>query len=229
LAPKLPYISKPDISSADITGLVLCGGRGQRMGGVDKGLQPYNGMPLARHALQRLQPQVGQVAVNANRHLPDYQALGVPVWPDGVADYPGPLAGFLTGLVHCTTPCLLTVPCDAPRFSADLAQRLLNALNQDQSEIAMACGIDASDLDASNFDKRPLKPQPVFGLMRVSVLPSLQQFLAQGERKVELWAQAHATSWVNFDQPQDDPLAFFNANTLEELRYIERTSSSHNP
>jgi molybdopterin-guanine dinucleotide biosynthesis protein A len=63
----------------------------------------------------------------------------------------------------------------------------------------------------------------------VSVLPSLQQFLAQGERKVELWAQAHATSWVNFDQPQDDPLAFFNANTLDELRYIERASSSHNP
>jgi molybdopterin-guanine dinucleotide biosynthesis protein A len=197
------------------------------MGGVDKGLQPYNGMPLARHALQRLQPQVGQVAVNANRHLPDYQALGVPVWPDGVADYPGPLAGFLTGLVHCTTPCLLTVPCDAPRFSADLAQRLLNALNQDQSEIAMACGIDASDLDESDFDKRPLKLQPVFGLMRVSVLPSLRQFLAQGERKVEHWAQTCHISYVNFDQPHDDPLAFFNANTLDELRYIERTSSSH--
>lgn len=192
------------------------------MGGVDKGLQPYNGMPLARHALQRLQPQVGQVAVNANRHLPDYQAMGVPVWPDELADYPGPLAGFLTGLLHCSTPCLLTVPCDAPRFPADLAERLLTALNQDQSEIAMACGIDASD-----FDKRPLKLQPVFGLMRVSVLPSLQQFLVQGERKVEHWAQTCHISYVNFDQPHDDPLAFFNANTLDELRYIERTSSSH--
>lgn len=192
------------------------------MGGVDKGLQPYNGMPLARHALQRLQPQVGQVAVNANRHLPDYQAMGVPVWPDELADYPGPLAGFLTGLLHCSTPCLLTVPCDAPRFPADLAERLLTALNQDQSEIAMACGIDASD-----FDKRPLKLQPVFGLMRVSVLPSLRQFLAQGERKVEHWAQTCHISYVNFDQPHDDPLAFFNANTLDELRYIERTSSSH--
>ncbi len=194
------------------------------MGGVDKGLQPYNGMPLARHALQRLQPQVGQVAVNANRHLLDYQAMGVPVWPDELADYPGPLAGFLTGLLHCSTPCLLTVPCDAPRFPADLAERLLAALNQDQSEIAMACGIDASD-----FDKRPLKPQPVFGLMRVSVLPSLRQFLAQGERKVEHWAQTCHISYVNFDQPHDDPLAFFNANTLDELRYIERTSSSHTP
>ena len=198
------------------------------MGGVDKGLQPYNGMPLARHALQRLQPQVGQVAVNANRHLPDYQAMGVPVWPDELADYPGPLAGFLTGLLHCSTPCLLTVPCDAPRFPADLAERLLTALNQDQSEIAMACGIEASDLAASDFDKRPLKLQPVFGLMRVSVLPSLRQFLAQGERKVEHWAQTCHISYVNFDQPHDDPLAFFNANTLDELRYIERTSSSHN-
>ena len=199
------------------------------MGGVDKGLQPYNGMPLARHALQRLQPQVGQVAVNANRHLPDYQAMGVPVWPDELADCPGPLAGFLTGLLHCSTPCLLTVPCDAPRFPADLAERLLTALNQDQSEIAMACGIDASDLAASDFDKRPLKLQPVFGLMRVSVLPSLRQFLAQGERKVEHWAQTCHISYVNFDQPHDDPLAFFNANTLDELRYIERTSSSHTP
>ena len=199
------------------------------MGGVDKGLQPYNGMPLARHALQRLQPQVGQVAVNANRHLPDYQAMGVPVWPDELADYPGPLAGFLTGLLHCSTPCLLTVPCDAPRFPADLAERLLTALNQNQSEIAMACGIDASDLAASDFDKRPLKLQPVFGLMRVSVLPSLRQFLAQGERKVEHWAQTCHISYVNFDQPHDDPLAFFNANTLDELRYIERTSSSHTP
>jgi molybdopterin-guanine dinucleotide biosynthesis protein A len=199
------------------------------MGGVDKGLQPYNGMPLARHALQRLQPQVGQVAVNANRHLPDYQAMGVPVWPDELADYPGPLAGFLTGLLHCSTPCLLTVPCDAPRFPADLAERLLTALNQDQSEIAMACGIEASDLAASDFDKRPLKLQPVFGLMRVSVLPSLRQFLAQGERKVEHWAQTCHISYVNFDQPHDDPLAFFNANTLDELRYIERTSSSHTP
>jgi len=197
------------------------------MGGVDKGLQPYNGMPLARHALQRLQPQVGQVAVNANRHLPDYQAMGVTVWPDELADYPGPLAGFLTGLLHCSTPCLLTVPCDAPRFPADLAERLLTALNQDQSEIAMACGIEASDLAASDFDKRPLKLQPVFGLMRVSVLPSLQQFLVQGERKVEHWAQTCHISYVNFDQPHDDPLAFFNANTLDELRYIERTSSSH--
>ena len=199
------------------------------MGGVDKGLQPYNGMPLARHALQRLQPQVGQVAVNANRHLPDYQAMGVTVWPDELADYPGPLAGFLTGLLHCSTPCLLTVPCDAPRFPADLAERLLTALNQDQSEIAMACGIEASDLAASDFDKRPLKLQPVFGLMRVSVLPSLRQFLAQGERKVEHWAQTCHISYVNFDQPHDDPLAFFNANTLDELRYIERTSSSHTP
>ena len=199
------------------------------MGGVEKGLQPYHGIPLARHALQRLQMQVGQVAVNANRHLPDYQAMGVAVWPDMLADHPGPLAGFLTGLQHCNTPCLLTVPCDAPRFPADLTERLLNTLNKDQSEIAMACGIDASEIDESGLEKSPLKPQPVFGLMRVSVLPSLKQFLAQGERKVELWAQAHATSWVNFDRPQDDPLAFFNANTLEQLRFIERTSSSHTP
>ena len=104
------------IDTSQITGLVLAGGRGSRMGGVDKGLQAYRGMPLAMHALLRLGPQVGEMMVNANRNLAAYESLGVPVWPDALPDYPGPLAGFLTGLERCTTPFLATVPCDSPHF-----------------------------------------------------------------------------------------------------------------
>ena len=93
-----------------ITGVVLAGGRGSRMGGIDKGLQGHLGIPLALHAVQRLSPQVGAVMVSANRHLETYASFGVPVWPDAMADHPGPLAGFLVGLEHCNTPYLVTVP-----------------------------------------------------------------------------------------------------------------------
>ena len=115
------------IESNDITGLVLAGGRGSRMGGVDKGLQNFRGLPLALHTLMRLQMQVGATMVNANRNLAAYEAFGAPVWPDVLADYAGPLAGFLTGLERCETPWLLTVPCDTPLFPVDLAQRLAHA------------------------------------------------------------------------------------------------------
>ncbi|TMH09190.1 MAG: molybdenum cofactor guanylyltransferase, partial [Betaproteobacteria bacterium] len=99
------------IDKNDITGLILAGGRGSRMGGVDKGLQNHHGMPLALHALLRLQPQVGAMLINANRNLGAYESMGAPVWPDALPDYPGPLAGMLAGLERCTTPYLVTVPC----------------------------------------------------------------------------------------------------------------------
>ena len=98
------------------------------MGGLDKGLQPFQGKPLVRHVLQRLAPQVGAIMVNANRNLGDYAALGVPVWPDELADYPGPLAGLAAGLAHCHTPYLASVPCDSPHFPTDLVARLAQAL-----------------------------------------------------------------------------------------------------
>jgi molybdopterin-guanine dinucleotide biosynthesis protein A len=112
------------IDPSDITGLVLAGGRGSRMGGVDKGLQPHRGMPLAMHALLRLAPQVGEVMINANRNLSAYESMGAAVWPDALPDHPGPLAGFLAGLEHCPTPYLTTVPCDSPLFPTDLVARL---------------------------------------------------------------------------------------------------------
>ncbi len=111
--------------SNDISGLILAGGRGTRMGGVDKGLQLHLGVPLAQHALERLRPQVAALMLNANRNLPAYQAMGVPVWPDEMADFPGPLAGMLAGLMHGRTPYLVTVPCDSPNFPDDLVARLV--------------------------------------------------------------------------------------------------------
>ena len=204
----------------EITGLVLAGGRGSRMGGVDKGLQPYRDRPLALNALQRLQTQagnlIGALTVNANRNLAAYEALGQPVWPDTLPDYAGPLAGFLTGLSHCETPYLLTVPCDTPRFPLDLAQRLAAAFDDPATEIAMVSARESEDSGPGE-----LRTQPVFCLLRANLRPSLLAFTEAGGRKVERWTAQHRTVIVPFDQPGDDPHAFYNANTLAELQSLQ--------
>ena len=199
--------------SNDITGIVLAGGRGSRMGGVDKGLQTFNGTPLALHTLMRLAPQVGQVMINANRNLAAYESFGAPVWPDGLADYPGPLAGFLTGLERCETPCLVTVPCDTPLFPPDLVTRLAQALDDQQADMAMA---------AAPEEDGQLRAQPVFCLMRVELLESLVRFTHGGGRKIDAWTAQHKTVLVPFDQAGDEARAFFNANTLAELHRLEQ-------
>jgi molybdopterin-guanine dinucleotide biosynthesis protein A len=200
------------IDREDITGIILAGGRGSRMGGVDKGLQNFNGMPMAMHTLMRLGPQVGEVMINANRNLSAYEAFGVPVWPDGTSDYPGPLAGFLTGLERCETPYLLTVPCDTPLFPADLVERLAEALERDNAEIAMAA---AAEEDGA------IRAQPVFCLLRRELMESLVRFTQAGGRKIDAWTDTHETVVVAFDRPEDVQ-AFANANTLAELRKLER-------
>lgn len=197
------------IAREDITGLVLAGGRGSRMGGVDKGLQNHQGMPLALHAVLRLGAQVGQVMVNANRNLAAYESMGVPVWPDALPDYPGPLAGFLAGLEQCETPWLVTVPCDTPNFPADLVQRLADTAAAEGAEIVIAATREA---DGS------LQPQPVFCLLRASLLESLVQATQAGERKIDRWAARHRLAQTVFD----DAGAFFNANTLAELQSLQR-------
>lgn len=194
------------IDPQDITGLILCGGRGTRMGGVDKGLQNHHGLPLALHALMRLQPQVGHVLINANRNLSAYESMGVPVWPDPMADYPGPLAGWLAGLEHCETPYLLTVPCDSPNFPLDLAARLAAALVQADADIAMA---------ATPEDGRQ-QVQPVFCLLKSGLIESLIEYLNAGERKIDRWTAQHRCVQVLFD----DAAAFANANTLVELQRL---------
>ena len=204
------------INAHDITALVLAGGRGTRMGGVDKGLQTFNGTPLALHTLLRLQMQqgglIGEVMINANRNLAAYEAFGAPVWPDSLPDYAGPLAGFMTGLERCETPFLMTVPCDTPLFPPDLAVRLADALGRENADIAMA---------AAREEDGQIRTQPVFCLLRADLLESLVAFTHDGARKLDRWTALHKTVTVPFDQPNDDPRAFFNANTLAELHSLE--------
>jgi len=192
----------------EITGVVLAGGRGSRMGGVDKGLQNHRGVPLALHALLRLQPQVGEAMINANRNLGAYESMGVPVWPDPVADYAGPLAGVLVGLERCETPYLVTVPCDTPNFPLDLVERLSQALVVECADIAMA---------ATREDGMTM-PQPVFCLLKATLLESLVKFLHGGQRKIDRWTALHRVTTVVFD----DASAFDNANTIEELQRLQR-------
>jgi len=201
-------------AASDITAVILAGGRGSRMGGTDKGLQSFRGMPLALQTLMRISPQVGEVMINANRNLAAYESFGVPVWPDVLPDYAGPLAGFLTGLERCETPLLLTTPCDTPLFPLDLATRLLEALERDGAEIAMA---------AAREEDGQIRTQPVFCLLRCELMESLVRFTHGGGRKIDKWTAEHKTVVVTFDQPGDDPRAFFNANTLEELRRLEQS------
>lgn len=205
------------IAAREITAVVLAGGRGLRMGGLDKGLQNYRGTPLALHALLRLHMQagdlIGALMINANRNLGAYEAMGVPVWPDSLSGHAGPLAGFQTGLEHCETPWLLTVPCDTPLFALDLTLRLAQAFADERTEIAMAA---APEPDGQT------RAQPVFCLLRSNLLESLVAFTQAGGRKIERWTGQHRTVLVPFDQAGDDPRAFSNANTLAELSVLER-------
>ena len=206
------------IHSNEITGLVLAGGRGSRMGGLDKGLQNFNGTPLALHTVLRLQMQegglIGELMLNANRNLAAYEAFGAPVWPDTLSDFAGPLAGFMTGLERCETPYLLTVPCDTPLFPFDLAQRMAQAFEDEDTEIAMA---------AAPEEDGQLRAQPVFCLMRVDLLESLVAFTQSGGRKIDQWTATHKTVIVPFNEPRDDPRAFHNTNTLAELHALEKS------
>ena len=209
-------MTSTDLPASDaITALLLAGGRGSRMGGVDKGLQNYHGTPLALHALMRLQQQTlppAEVMINANRNLGAYEAFGPPVWPDSLPDFAGPLAGFLTGLERCETPLLLTLPCDVPNFPLSLCERLAHALQAQDADIAMA---------AAPEEDGQLRTQPVFCLLRTSLLESLVGFTQSGGRKIDAWTAQHQQVVVPFNEPGDDPRAFANANTLAELRALE--------
>ena len=196
------------IETKDITGLILAGGRGSRMGGVDKGLQNHHGVPLAMHALMRLSPQVGEILIDANRNLGAYESMGVPVWPDTLSDYAGPLAGFLTGLERCETPYLVTVPCDSPLFPIDRVARLAQALEAADAEIAMA----------ATLEDGVLQVQPVFCLMKSEVLESLVRFTQSGQRKIDKWTATLRCVEVPFD----DAPAFANANTPDELKALQQ-------
>jgi molybdopterin-guanine dinucleotide biosynthesis protein A len=188
-----------------ITGLVLAGGRGARMGGIDKGLQPWRGRPLAAHAVARLAPQVAAVMVSANRNASAYAALAARVLADERPDFPGPLAGILAGLRAAATPWLAVVPCDAPRLPEDLVARLA----------AGAAGGAAGAVARRMHPDGRRRLEPVCCLLATALADDLAAALAGGERQAAAWVARHAVP-VDFDRPGDAG-AFANFNTLAEL------------
>jgi molybdopterin-guanine dinucleotide biosynthesis protein A len=189
----------------EVTGLVLAGGQGSRMGGVDKGLAPFRGRPLVAHVIERLAPQVDEILVNANRNPEAYAGFGHRVVADEIPGFAGPLAGFERGLAHARGKLVATVPCDSPFLPADLVSRLRAALEAANAEIAVA--------------KTGVQSHPVFCLMRRGVHASLADFLASGQRKIDKWYAALAVVEVAFD---DEPEAFANINTRDELAGHEK-------
>lgn len=187
-----------------ITALVLAGGRGRRMGGRDKGLVELRGRPLVAHVIDAIAPQVEAVLINANRNGQRYGAFGWPVVADALTDYQGPLAGFAAGMAASRTPLLLTLPCDGPMVAPDLAKRLADALEKAGADIAVAH-------DGTRM-------QPVYALLHCALLPSLEDFLAAGDRKIDLWYERHHTVKVDFS---DFPEQFTNVNTPEERARLE--------
>jgi molybdenum cofactor guanylyltransferase len=188
-----------------ISAIILSGGRATRMDGVDKGLVLLQNKPLIQHVIRRLKPQVNEILINANREITQYQAFGYPVPQDENEEFIGPLAGFSLGLLHAKHDYVLTVPCDSPLLPLDLAQRLYASLQQSRTDIAVA----SSDENV----------HPVFCLMKKSVLPSLTDYLASGERKVSTWQKNQKYAEVDFS---DCARAFTNLNTFEDLSALEQ-------
>lgn len=196
------------LTPKDITGLILAGGQGSRMGGSDKGLVLFDDKPMIVHAIERLAPQVGPLIINANRNADIYTGFGFPVVADATNPqneaFAGPLAGLLAGLRAATTDWVLTVPCDSPSFPLDLAQRLLAA------QADNGCG----DLFVA---QTPVQSHPVFMLVHRELTAVLEAFLNSGERKMGFWQKQNGATFVDFP----DEAAFANLNTPEELNTLE--------
>ena len=195
--------------SERITGVVLAGGLGRRMGGVDKGLQLLNGRPLVGHVVERLAPQVDELLINANQNGERYAAFGHRVVPDEIPEFAGPLAGLHAALSAAAHPLVATAPCDSPFLPADLISRLFSALTATGADLAVA----------RTFDQ----PHPVFCLCKRDVLPHLTEFLASGGRKIDRWYATLKVVEVAFDDEAD---AFENINTREELGRFETPRAS---
>jgi len=189
---------------SSVTGLILAGGKGSRMGGVDKGLQAFRGRRLVDHVYERLAPQVGGIVINANQNHDEYRTFGVRVVSDAIGGFAGPLAGLHAGLSISKRPFLASVPCDSPFLPEDLVERLYARLDETGAELAVA--------------KTGDQPHPVFSLMRRGVLDHLADFLKGGGRKIDAWYATLTVVEVTFD---DQAAAFSNINTREELQSWE--------
>ena len=188
-----------------VTGLILAGGKGSRMGGVDKGLQNFRSKRLVDHVYERLAPQVGGIIINANQNHDEYRTFGVRVVSDAIGGFAGPLAGLHAGLSVSKRPFLVSVPCDSPFLPADLVERLFARIDASGAELAVA--------------KTGEQPHPVFSLVRRGVLDHLTEFLKGGGRKIDAWYATLNVVEVPFD---DEAEGFSNINTLEELASYEK-------
>jgi molybdopterin-guanine dinucleotide biosynthesis protein A len=196
---------------AEISGLVLAGGQARRMGGIAKGLAPLQGRPLLAHVIARLAPQVARLAINANR--PEYGAFDLPLIPDVVSGFAGPLAGLHAGLLACATPWLVTAPCDAPLLPHDLVARLAQAASPPG-------GLPAGRRQRRLFvATSPRGLEPGFMLAHVDLAPALGDWLASGGRKARDWLAATGACEVAFA----DGAAFANINTQQELALLDAT------
>ena len=181
-----------------VTGILLAGGQGRRMGTVDKGLQLLHGKPMVAAVLARFAPQVDEILINANQNLQAYQAFGHRVVPDAIGGFAGPLAGLHAGLSAANHPLVLTAPCDSPFLPFDLFSRLKSAMKDNDLAVA----------------KTGDQPHPVFALVRITVKQNLENFLSGGGRKIDAWYASLKVIEVPFDDEAD---AFRNINTREEL------------
>ncbi len=192
-----------------ITGLILAGGRGTRMGSVDKGLQILNGKPMVFHIIQRLSPQVGSLMISANQNLEAYRKFGYPVLPDEIGGYEGPLAGLQTGLRHTQTPYLITAPCDGPFLPEDFVSKLWHGMKSQYADVAVATSGDGENE----------RTQPVYCLLKTSLLSEIENYLRSGQRKMDGWYASRNVAKIHFE----DETAFRNINTLDELeRYSHK-------
>lgn len=212
-----------EMKKYSVTGLILAGGKGSRMGGLDKGLEHFNGAPLALHALHRLKAQedtaISSFMLIANRNIAAYEAMGIPVRHDTIEGFVGPLAGILTGLQNCQTDLLLTVPCDCPNFPLNLAHKLLAAMTDESFEIEIEIA-----MATSNDNDGQIRTQPVFCLMRTGLADNLAQYIQAGGRKIETWIKLQHYALVNFDSHDNLSSSFANVNTLEELKLLAKLS-----
>lgn len=196
-------------ANPDISAVILAGGRARRMGGQDKGLIEVNGRAMVDYVIRALRPQVGELMINANRNLNQYARLGnCRVISDELADFIGPLAGMASAMKHCKTPYLMAVPCDCPLITSDLAARLHHTLAKNNSDVSSAHDGD--------------RLQPVFALMRCTLLPNLMDYLEAGHRKIDRWYETQRFSQSDFS---DQPNMFLNINTPQDRDRLETEMS----
>jgi molybdenum cofactor guanylyltransferase/molybdopterin-guanine dinucleotide biosynthesis protein MobB len=199
-------------STYTVTGVILAGGQGQRMGGKDKGLILYKNQPMIEHVISSLCPQVDTILINANRNIEQYQVYSYPIAEDTLTGFCGPLAGMYSAMQACDTDFILTVPCDSPQLSPQLRQRMMEVLLAEQADIAVAHDGD--------------RLQPVFCLIPCRLADSLASYLEQGDRKIDLWLSQHRLAVVDFSDQVD---SFINFNRPEDIEKYVNTIPLNTP